>query len=407
MNILHIHTHTNLGGAAKVAKNLHLKLPQYGITSKLYAGRGIADISNNIEVLGIYQWQFVANALIYRLSSIEAPLNVDRWFKVLPALLDWADVIHIHNVHGYYMPTLVLEKILEKPVVWTLHDEWIMTGRCTFSGNCQRYKQGCYFCPHLDIYPSTLVDRARHDFITRHRLVTTSKAILVSPSNILRQKLIDAGFCAERIQVIPNPTEFQESYNLKERQIIKEELKLPHNKIIILFVANVISYDRKGFDILEAALHKLTNPEKFLLIVIGKYNEKIQKKLNNLPIQFRLMGTIDSRTEIKRYYASSDVLVVPSREESFGLVTTEALSQGCQVICSDIPVFREVTDGKAIFFPVGDAQELALKLNDFYNQKENYQVSDLFIKKIREKFSFETVVNAYIKQYHAAKANNF
>jgi len=402
MKILHIHTHTTSGGAAAVAKNIHLKLSQYGFYSKYYAGSGISNKLNNVEILGVSQWRFLANALIYRFTSQEGTLNVNKWFKVLPTILNWSDVIHLHNVHGYYMPMVVLKKILEKPVVWTLHDEWIMTGRCTFSGNCQGYQQGCHPCPHLDKYPSTLVDRARQNFIDRHDLITKSKAILVSPSNILREKLIHAGFPAERIQVIPNPTEFQQFSPPEERQDIKQELKLPENKIIVLFVANVIGSYRKGFDVLESALHQLPNPDDFMLIMIGKYNQKIQQKVNNLPIEVRLIGTIDSRTEINRYYAASDVLVVPSREESFGLVTTEALSQGCQVICSDIPVFREVTDGKAIFFPVGDSQQLASQLNKFFNQKEKYKISDLAINQIREKFSFENILNSYIEAYYLA-----
>ncbi|MBS9393203.1 MAG: glycosyltransferase [Dolichospermum sp. LBC05a] len=402
MKILHLHTHTTDGGAAGSARSIHLRLPQYGFSSKFYAGRGISDSSNNIETLGVSRWQFMANVLIYRLSSLEAPLNINQWLKVLPILLNWSDVIHLHNVHGYYMPMIVLEEILKKPVVWTLHDEWIMTGRCAFSESCQGYQQGCHPCPHLDKYPSTLVDRAKQNFIYRHDLITRSKAILVSPSNILRQKLIHAGFPSERIQVIPNPTEFQQFYPPEERQDIKQELKLSNNKIIVLFVANVIGSYRKGFDVLESALHQLANPDDFMLIMIGKYNQNIQQKVNNLPIEVRLIGTIDSITEINRYYAASDVLVVPSRGESFGLVTTEALSQGCQVICSDIPVFREVTDGKAIFFPVGDAEQLASQLNKFLNQKEKYKISDLAINQIREKFSFEKIMNSYIDAYYLA-----
>jgi glycosyltransferase involved in cell wall biosynthesis len=402
MNILHIHTHTNSGGAAGAARSIHLRLPQHGFTSKYYAGYGIPDTLNNVEVMGIPQWQYLANVLIYRLSSLEAPLHLNKWLKVLPKLLNWCDVIHLHNVHGYYMPTEILEKILEKPVVWTLQDEWIMTGRCTFSGSCQLYQQGCHSCPHLSKYPSTLVDRAQQNLIERHNLVTNSKAVLVSPSNVLRKKLINAGYSAERIKVIPNPTEFQSFYPSEERRSIKRKLKLPESKTIVLFVANVTWSHRKGFDVLEAALHQIQKPKDLMLVVIGKYNKKIKQQVDSLPIKVKLLGAMNNRTEINRYYVASDVLVVPSREESFGLVTTEALSQGCQVICSDIPVFREVTDEKAIFFPVGDAQELALRLNEFSNHKEKYRISDLSIKQIREKFSFETILDSYIKAYHLA-----
>jgi len=75
------------------------------------------------------------------------------------------------------------------------------------------------------------------------------------------------------------------------------------------------------------------------------------------------------------------------------------LSQGCQVICSDIPVFREVTENKALFFPVGDFKQLALHINRVVENKERYKMLDSDVYKIREKFSIQKVVKSYEEIY--------
>ena len=399
MKILHINTHTSKGGAAIVARNIHLQLLKNAFQSRFYAGRGVPDILNNIETLHISNFQFLSNVLIYRLSSIEAPFNTTQWLKLLPELLNWADVIHLHNVHGYYLPTSILKKILEKPVVWTLHDEWIMTGRCTFSSTCQDYRLGCPSCPHLDKYPNTFWDQAIKDFGVRRYLIKTSTVSLVSPSNILYQKLVSENFPKANLQVIPNPVNFQHLYSVHEGIKTKQKLKLEHDKVIFLFVANKIWTFRKGFDILESAIHLVEKGESITLVVIGNYNNQIQKKIQSLPIQVELIGELNDRSEINRYYSVSDFLIVPSREESFGLITIEALSQGCQVICSDIPVFRELTGNNGLFFPVGDFKQLALQIDKVIENKEKYKILDSNVYKIREKFSIQKVVKSYEEVY--------
>ena len=58
------------------------------------------------------------------------------------------DVIHLHNLHGYYLNIEVLFSYLKKsgiPVVWTLHDCWSMTGYCPHfeNVNCTQYRTEC------------------------------------------------------------------------------------------------------------------------------------------------------------------------------------------------------------------------------------------------------------------------
>ena len=66
--------------------------------------------------------------------------------------------------------------------------------------------------------------------------------------------------------------------------------------------------------------------------------------------------------------ASANALVVPSdgSQEGFGLVVAEAMALGVPVLCSDIPVFREVAEDTAAFFKTGDANDLAKQLNALF-----------------------------------------
>ena len=62
------------------------------------------------------------------------------------------DIIHLHNIHGFYLDTEELFWYLKqagKPVVWTLHDCWSFTGHCAHFDyiGCMKWKTGCGECP--------------------------------------------------------------------------------------------------------------------------------------------------------------------------------------------------------------------------------------------------------------------
>ena len=79
------------------------------------------------------------------------------------------DVIHLHNIHGYYINYPVLFSCLgdmDIPVVWTFHDCWPVTGHCAYFdlANCQKWKTGCHHCELKSQYPSSIVDRCERNY---------------------------------------------------------------------------------------------------------------------------------------------------------------------------------------------------------------------------------------------------
>ncbi len=72
------------------------------------------------------------------------------------------DVVHIHSFHGQYATIeSLLYLISRKPVLWTFHRFWGITGGCDYPGDCRKYLESCGHCPRVDewplwsVYPST------------------------------------------------------------------------------------------------------------------------------------------------------------------------------------------------------------------------------------------------------------
>lgn len=87
------------------------------------------------------------------------------------------DIIHLHNLHGYYINVPILFEYLKKsgkPVVWTLHDCWAFTGHCCHfvAVNCDKWKSICHDCCQLKEYPASLFrDNSRQNYIEKKKMI--------------------------------------------------------------------------------------------------------------------------------------------------------------------------------------------------------------------------------------------
>ena len=118
-----------------------------------------------------------------------------------------ADVLHLHNIHGEYVSVAALPLwCFDKPVVWTLHDQWPLTGNCAFPYRCTRWQQGCGQCPQVGNYPMADVDRSRFYRWLKPRLFELARLRLVTPSQWLADRVREVPqFRRLPLRVIPNP----------------------------------------------------------------------------------------------------------------------------------------------------------------------------------------------------------
>lgn len=210
MRIIHINTTDKTGGAAQVARSLQSEQVRRDHESSFVSR----------ETLGIPRH---LNVLAYRLSSREGVFSTWGGFLGSETFRS-ADIVHLHNTHGYYMPPWALTEILKRPCLWTLHDYWLLTGRCPMPEACTGYTAGCAPCPYKSKYPATWIDRAASDFRFRRQLLG-SKLQIVSPSEFARNQF--ANDCHSirtihnlpaRARALPNWRKHSGGWRLAERR---------------------------------------------------------------------------------------------------------------------------------------------------------------------------------------------
>src|SRR5262249_10828825 len=117
------------------------------------------------------------------------------------------DIVHAHNLHGYYFDLRILPELSGKiPLVLTLHDAWLLSGHCAHSFDCMRWQIGCGQCPDLSIYPPIKRDATSFNWRRKQQIFAQSKLYITTPSEWLMRRA-QASILAPAIQdarVIPN-----------------------------------------------------------------------------------------------------------------------------------------------------------------------------------------------------------
>lgn len=297
--------------------------------------------------------------------------------KVTEKFLEWVtqydpDVIHLHNLHGYYINIELLFNYLKKvkkPVVWTLHDCWAFTGHCPHFDyiGCNKWeKEGCHNCPQKNTYPSSLLfDRSKNNYVEKKQLFTgLDNMTIVAPSQWLAD-LVKRSFLKEYpVRVINNgidlsafkPTEgsFRERYGLQD-------------KTVFLGVATAWGKAKGLYDFEKMNEMKSDNEAIVLVGLTPQQISALPKGIIGIP-QTNNLG------ELAEIYTAADVLINPTQEEVFGLVNIEAQACGTPAITYRTGGAVETVPSEHIV-DKGDVDTLLHKAREVVASQKNIDVS--------------------------------
>ena len=128
---------------------------------------------------------------------------------------------------------------------------------------------------------------------------------------------------------------------------------------------------RKGFDVLLNAWKDVPQPAQLVLVGGGDLEEEYRQQIRELDLKnVHLVGFV-GKEKVFQYYHASDLFVLPTREDIWGLVVNEAMAYGLPVITTDrcvagLELVEEGVSGYIV--PVGDEKALAEKMNLILDQ---------------------------------------
>lgn len=241
------------------------------------------------------------------------------------------DMVHLHNVHGYYLNyKLLFQYLLEAdiPVVWTWHDCWPITGHCacysTETGVCEAWKTACRDCPKLKDYPRSLVDSSKSDFLLKKQLFCAVDKLTIVPVSYWMERNVQQSFLKDKPTcVIRNGINLQAFYPRENREALRGQWGIDGTKYVLLGVATQW-HARKGYsDILS-----LAQMPECQLVVVGL------TKQQRLALPEGVIGIehTESVEQLAQLYSLADLFVNPTYSDTFPTTNLESLACGTPVL---------------------------------------------------------------------------
>lgn len=415
MRVVLINKSDSTGGAAVVSRRLMEALRQEGHDARLLVCEKLSD-SPYVE-LASSPTKIKLKFLIERFKVyIANGFNRTTLFKIdtgeegLPLwrhpLVKTADAILINWVNQGMLSLKGVAKLLElgKPVIWTMHDMWEMTGICHHAHDCRHYMKECGECPLLGKKASE--NDLSHDvWVQKERIFGNpplmKKMAFVAVSGWLKQKASQSSLLkGQRVEVIGNPFDFP-------AEPCRDK---PGDKINLLFGAARLDDPIKGLDTLKAALKIIKEKYPRLsgamqLRLFGK--AKDPKSMEGFDLPVVPLGTLHGEKELEKVYRESHILVSASSYETFGYTLLEAQAYGA------VPVsFSQggqpdvIIDGETGFLAAysGDPHTRAKNLAEAIvkacgvveNEAGYEKMAARMLQSASENYSYEAIAKKYV-----------
>ncbi|MDO9154789.1 MAG: glycosyltransferase [Paludibacter sp.] len=335
---------------------------------------------------------------LHGLGSWLATYNLIRKIKKIKP-----NVIHLHNIHGYYINIYLLFKYLAKadiPIVWTLHDCWAMTGRCTHFSyiGCEKWKTQCEKCPYkaakYEYAVSHKVDNSRINYNLKKKLFTSVKEMTMVPVSNWLGGIVEESYLSKyRIKVIQNGIDLKLFHPVQNVTKIKTKYGL-NGKFILLGVASAWT-KMKGFeDFIK--LNSLLSDE-YKIIMVGLSDQQL------LSFPSDMIGVKKTKkiNELVEIYSVADVILNLSYQESFGLTTIEGFACGIPGIVYNTTASPELITSETGYVVEPNNLDQLLDAINKIKHKGKSHYSAICRKRAEMYFDKEKQFTEYVELYNS------
>ena len=392
--LLQINSVVNTGSTGRIAEQLGVLAISQGWESYIAYGREARESQSRLIKIGS-KWDVNFHAIGSILTDrhgLFSKFATNRFLQQVDIIQP--DVVHLHNLHGYYINVPMLLRYLKQkniPTVITMHDFWLMTGHCAYiNQSCDRWKTGCGNCPRLNQYPAAKFDNTKANWKWKASLFVDIPNVTLVPVSYWLGRYVDESLLKNVKQNV--------IYNGIDTNVFK-----PFDG-----GASVVGVDWSKFTIMAIATRwteangyqdvmKLSSilPDNCQIVMVGLDKQQ----MSNLPKNIIGFCKTESFTQLQELYTKSDVIFNPNREVTFGLVTVEAMACGTPAIVLRDTAGEEIVDEQTGF--VVDTIEGVIDLIPRIRALEKKKMSDACRFRVNELFNADKQYQKYIDLYNA------
>ena len=393
MKIVQINAVYGIGSTGRIVQDISAALTAQGHSAYVFwASQCKKDVNAQFIRVG-NTLDHKLHALLRRLDGKQGWHSKGATQKLCRQLLEIEpDVVHLHNLHSNYihLPTLLTFLGEENiPTLITLHDCWMFTaGACMHYHSCCQWEQGCNNCPLSKPGQKETAKMYR----VKKELYTQMQNLYINgvskwTTDVAKQSMLKS---ARDNRCIYNWVDTDIFKPQENTEAIREKYGIPAHHKLILGVSQGWS-EEKGLKEFELIAEKLADQATVLLVGQGK----------NIPAMpnLRCIGFTNNRQELVELYSAADVLVNPSKAETFGLVTAEAMACGTPIVAYNNTGSAElVVPQCGVLVPDGDVTALLEGIKTVVGQGKSCYAAAC-VTHVRENFQKEKQLQKYMDFY--------
>ena len=397
MKVLYIDVNCKNSSTGQIVYSLFSKCKENGIDAAICYGRG-----PKIKEKGIYKFgldiETYFHAFMTRITGYTGCFSFFSTRRLLRYIRKFnPDVVHIHELHAYFVNIKPLLKYLRKnniKAIFTNHCDFLFTGKCGVAYPCTKYIKGCGACPKKSDYPkSAIFDKTSKMWEAKKLLferLPQSNVVMTGPSKFIVNRLSNTFLSKFRREVIPNFVDKSFRINSEFDQVcFKKDYNLPLDKKIVLMVAsNALSDLKGGYSFIKLANEMKDTDLYFVLIGAN---------INNRPSNCLTLDSVSDKEIISKFYNIAYCSLILSSYESFSLVAAESQCCGSPVLFFDVGGIKEtVVDDSSIPVEYDNFGKIknAIVCNAFDNV-DRVKLSSLAI----QRFSLKSISDNYFQLY--------
>ncbi len=338
MRVYFINSVVDYGSTGKIVRDLSEELKKNNHQIRMVYGRhDVKDKNDTLNIenrISFTHHYFMSRVFgrhgLHSTKQTKILINDIRTFK--------PDVIHIHNLHGYYLngPLLLPEiKKMNVKVIITLHDTWLVSGSSAYFDydGCAVWDDGCVVCNNTKSYPrADFFKRQRKNFEWKREVFKDFDDLtFITPSEWLKDVVATTFLRDYPCEVVNNGIDTSVFYARENTELNKTY----KDKKVLLGVASIWER-RKGLDDF-IKLNSLISDE-YQIVLIGLTPDQIK----SLPEGMIGIERTSNADELAEYYSMSYAYLNPTYEDNYPTTNLEARSCHTNIVAYDTGGNKEV-----------------------------------------------------------------